>query len=86
MKLEQLLVTMSLLLLDFVRFVTGALESTLDFLASRPVSRSKDPSLGLLDIEPGGARREMLDPGAGILDIFFLDEQLATSGLLESSC
>ena len=66
------------LLLDLVRFVAGpALESTRDFLASRPVSKSRDPSLGLLDNDPGGARREIpepCDPGAGILDIlnFFL--------------
>ena len=56
-----------LLLLDLVRFVLGPV-SDLDFLAVRPFSRSKEPSLGLLDWVPGWARREAL---VGILDISF---------------
>ena len=43
-----------LLLLDLVRFVLGAvIESVLVFLALRPVSKSREPSLGLLDKVPG---------------------------------
>ena len=43
-----------LLLLDLVRFVLGPVSvSALAFLALRPVSRSREPSLGLLDRVPG---------------------------------
>ena len=43
-----------LLLLDLVRFVLGpASVSALAFLALRPVSRSSEPSLGLLERVPG---------------------------------
>lgn len=62
-----------LLLFDLVRLVLGTdLVSSLDFLASRPVSRSRDPSLGLFGRVPGWARREALgtrDPLVGILDM-----------------
>lgn len=62
-----------LLLFDFVKLVLGTdKESIFDFLASRPVSRSKDPSLGLFERLPGGASLEVLgplEPDMGIFDI-----------------
>ena len=64
-----------LLLLALVRFEpdTGSV-SILDFFASRPVSRSRDPSRGLFDRVPGSGltRREAagsLAPLVGILDM-----------------
>ena len=65
-----------LLDLDLARLVAGAeTESILDFLASIPASRSMEPSLGLLERDPGGASLETpgpLDPDVGILDILGL--------------
>ena len=61
------------LLLDLLRLETGAPAfSVLTFLASMPASRSMEPSRGLLEREPGGASRDMvegLEPLVGILDI-----------------
>lgn len=64
-----------LLLLDLVRLVPGTFKvSILDFLASRPVSRSREPSLGLFDSASasGLTKREAagsFEPLVGILDI-----------------
>ena len=61
------------LLLDLLRLEVLLPDfSVLGFLASRPVSRSMEPSLGLLLRLPGGASLDMvegLDPLVGILDI-----------------
>ena len=62
------------LLLDLLRLEALLPDfSVFGFLASRPVSRSKEPSLGLLLRDPGGASLDIvdgLDPLVGILDIF----------------
>ena len=80
-----------LLDLDFVRLEIGAV-SVLTFLASKPDSKSTDPSLGLFVIEPGGTSLDTCGPlapleGAGRLDISCLalcpdfSARLATTGL-----
>ena len=40
--------------LDFVKFDAGTSVSVLAFLVANPVSKSTDPSLGLLVMDPGG--------------------------------
>ena len=68
-----------LLLFDLVRFEPGTGRvSNLDFFASRPVSRSSDPSRGLFASASGSClRREAagsLEPLVGILDMVATDE------------
>ena len=66
------------LLLDLLRLeaVAPVFPSVLAFLASMPASRSREPSRGLLERDPGGASLDMveaLEPLVGILDILLVE-------------